>query len=581
MQPSLFKDDHPARLTLALSGVRVLMEANTPDESLVMMLSRLGVESEPQAGMISIHVKDLRLLRSLELESVLCDYLLSPIWRYTEHALDVDPALLEVVSGDLRLSWKSGSWSFDEVLDTNAVSALLASNLPFAASDHAWDFLSRFSNLPVAVATARKSPYGFYVLQSSKPQLLAAAPLPGLFRINQTTFGLSNAYERELLEAHGITVEPALSLSPPEIDNHALAGLSDSSHATALDVLEGLQKRSGVVLVSPHGASRRVSTLAALAALGATPVLVVAPPWGLWAYQRAASFLDIKDSIHVVTPTHLASMVTPPEFGSMIIDDPLSGQTSYNEAIARLDSIDTYKVAVCSSWPVSEQDQLFLLARVRPQEFDDKVPIAVRYPSMPHERFTEHLRPFVRRSVSASGSSSLTVEVLDLSLDIVDFLASNKLDPLEVSLVVSFGTPNRTSPKFASTISHINRCRQDKKRVVVLSIHEKFLDSVSKLMSPNKPIPLDASMDSDGLSLCLLSELPDLSGFDEVILVEWPNSISDLEAALAPPSYTSSKVTVLHMRGSIDDLLAASSLSSPLGSQFPAATLDWNSRTLF
>ena len=148
MQPSLFKDDHPARLTLALSGVRVLMEANTPDESLVMMLSRLGVESEPQAGMISIHVKDLRLLRSLELESVLCDYLLSPIWRYTEHALDVDPALLEVVSGDLRLSWKSGSWSFDEVLDTNAVSALLASNLPFAASDHAWDLISMCYSLP-------------------------------------------------------------------------------------------------------------------------------------------------------------------------------------------------------------------------------------------------------------------------------------------------------------------------------------------------------------------------------------------------------------------------------------------------
>ena len=295
MQPSLFKDEPPTSLTLALSGVRVLIEANTSDENLATMLSRLGVESEAQAGMLSIHVRDLRLLQSLQPESVLCDYLLSPIWRYTEHALDTEPAILEVVSGDLRLSWKSGSWSFDEVLDTNAVSALLASNLPFSVSDHAWDFLSRFSNLPVAVATARKSPYGFYVLQSSKPQLLAAAPLPGLFRINQTTFGLYNAYERELLEAHGISVEPSLSLSPPEIDNQALAGLSDSSHATALDVLECLQKRSGVVLVSPPGASRRVSTLAALAALGATPVLVVAPPWGLWAYKRAASFLDIKD----------------------------------------------------------------------------------------------------------------------------------------------------------------------------------------------------------------------------------------------------------------------------------------------
>jgi hypothetical protein len=172
------------------------------------------------------------------------------------------------------------------------------------------------------------------------------------------------------------------------------------------------------------------------------------------------------------------------------------------------------------------------------------------------------------------------VEVLDLSLDIVEFLASNKLDPLDVSLVVSFGTPNRTSPKFASTISHINRCRQNKKRVVVLSIHEKFLETVSKLMSPTKPIPLDASVDSDGLSLCLLSKLSDLSGFDEVILVEWPNSIVELEDALAPPSDTSSKVTVLHVRGSIDNLLAASSLVSPSGSNFPASTLDWNRRTV-
>lgn len=561
MQPALFKDEKPLRLTMALSGTRVLLEADVKDELLASAISRLGIELSYEIGMLSIHVRDLRLLRALHIESAVCDYLLSPLWAYSEFAHDSTPAVLEVVSGDLRLAWTSDTGRFDEVLDNQAIAALLASDLPFAASDQAWALLSRHSSLPVVVATARKSPYGFYLLQSSKPQLLAAAPLPGLFQVSHTVFGVSSAYEKELLSAPGVKVEKYLYTSKPEVDDSFLKDLSDSTHATALDVLECLQNRSGVVLVSPPGSSRRVSALAALAALGATPVLVVSPPWGVWAYRRAADFLGVKESVQAITPKQLTSMTAPPEFGSVIIDDPLLGQVSYNEAISRLDSVDTYKVAVCSSWPVSETEQLFLLARIRPQEFDDKVPVSLRYPHSPHERFTEHLRPFVRRSLSASGSSSLSVEVFDLPSLILEHIASNSLSFKEVSLSVSFGTPQHTSPKFAAAVSHINRCRQLGKTAVVLSVHRELLEALSGLMSPLDLLPLDASRSKDGLALCLMSkEIPDLSGFNEVILVEWPESIALLEKALANPGDSQSRIVILHARSSIDDVLAQDSL---------------------
>lgn len=576
MQPSLFLDDKPLKVTMALSGLRVLIEADTTQDDLSSALSRLGVEVSLLAGMVSIHIKDLPLLRALPLRSAVCDHLLTPLWRYTEAPASEEPAVLEELSGDLRLYWRSGGVVFDEVLDPQAVPALLASDLPFTASDQAWATLSRASSTPIVVATARMSPYGFYVLQSSKPQLLATAPLPGLFRISQTTFGVSSAYEKELLAAPGIRVTHSRTPSRTEIEDSYLANLSGSSHSTSLDVLECLSQRSGVVLVAPAGSSRRVATLAALAALDATPVLVVTPPWGVWAYQRAADFLHIRESVTAVTPRSLASMTAPPEFGSVVIDDPLSGQTAYNEAIARLDSIDTMKVAVCSSWPVSEQDQLFLLSRVRPQEFDDKTPIAVRYPLSPYERFTEHLQPFVRRAAHAPSFSSLSVEVVDPPQAMIDYLSSEKLPPLEVSRVVSAGSPSHVSPKFAAAVAHINNARAASRSVVVLSLHESVLFSISDLMSPLDRLPTDASKSRDGLSLALLdTKLPDLSKFQDIVLLEWPSSMIDLESSLPQPGDRSSKVTVIHMRNSIDDYLAQSSLAAASGSTFPAGPTVW------
>jgi hypothetical protein len=69
--------------------------------------------------------------------------------------------------------------------------------------------------------------------------------------------------------------------------------------------------------------------------------------------------------------------------------------------------------------------------------------------------------------------------------------------------------------------------------------------------------------------------IPDLSSIDEVVLLDWPLSSTMLDSALPPPHVPTPRVTVQHMRDTIDDRLAVRALRAKDPTALTAAEVEW------
>ena len=69
--------------------------------------------------------------------------------------------------------------------------------------------------------------------------------------------------------------------------------------------------------------------------------------------------------------------------------------------------------------------------------------------------------------------------------------------------------------------------------------------------------------------------IPDLSSIDEVVLLDWPLSTSLLDNALPPPHVPTPRVTVQHMRDTIDDRLAVRALRTKDPTALTKGEIEW------
>jgi hypothetical protein len=596
----LERPSEPVVLHLSLGGLLVLADApGGRDGAVWTRLADCSVNvQEYEGGGIAFPVAELRRLAALPDDATVhVDSALAPLWQaVTMPPEDKLPLTLERTPSGLALRWRAGNLTRFVEVRPESVPALLACDIPFVAAPDAWVRLRECTRLPVQAGRAKVNLDGFIEIMSSKPQLLEAAPLPGLFRLDDTHFGVALAYADAVDDAPGILWDgprPEPDRGPRLLPELTMP-LSAHASADLRALTERLAASHAAAVVWDPGLGRRILTLAALEALEAWPALIVTAPAGIWMWQRHLALLGRTGSLssddadaRIVTYLDLARGAGVGDPTAVVFDEPGSGEgatAAARRGCQRLHGVlDAYRVAVCSTWPDSDPDaQVAIMAMLRPGEFRTDIPLAIRYPLRPVERAGEHagayltrrhaddpgrdVTEFRRSSVHVVSPTEAQTEALARLLTELD--QGTDPQPLlsQALAVATVGTAHTTSPKLAAAIELTRAAVLDGKRVAIVTRHRGVATLLPVLLSPVQVAVADASSGQRGVDdtataqVCLLrfeTTLPSLAGFDEVVVLDYPWSTAVLDAAAGPPAGPGpSQVTVVHAAGTVDDRLA-------------------------
>jgi hypothetical protein len=592
----------PLELHLSLAGLLVLTDAPGGRAGAVWSnLASVGIPVEPyDGGGVAFPVRHLANLTALpEFVTVRVDRTLAPLWDVVSNPPDANlPVTLERdARGGLWVRWRSGNLPHTTSLDPESAPAFLGSDIAFVAAPDAWVRLRELSRLPVQAGRAKLNLDGFIEIYSSKPQLVEAAPIPGLFRLDETHFGVALGYADSIDAAPGFTWDgprphpetaPAhLPELPVSLSGHASSDLSHLAGHLA-------ESRAAAVVWDP-GLGRRIITLAAVEALEAWPALIVTAPAGVWIWHRHLALVgrrgalsDPEADARIVTYLDLARGAAVGDPAAIIFDDPGVGEGALPAArkgCLRLGGVlDAYRVAVCSSWPDKDPElQVQIMSLLRPGEFRADVPLALRYPLRPAERAAEHAAAYLtRRRSSDPGrdrteyrrSSVHTVEPTAAQMEHAARLLTeleNGAAPSEVLReymeLVSLGSTHATSPKLAAALEIAGQAALRGSRIAVLTRHRGAASLLSVLLTPHRTAVVEPSAGQHGVDaaraaadvvvVVFSTSLPGLHGFDEVLVLDYPWSLATLDEAVGPPAGPGPReVTVLHAPGTVDDRLA-------------------------
>lgn len=583
----------PQSLTLTVTGHQVLVTVDDgADDAAAAQLANAGVtvSLSPERG-LSFPVRQLMLLRRLP-ENV------------TYHGFGAARGLIEMVrrpavegtpaelrfdaTGELTVVWFDGRADLSEMLEPVMVPAFLAAEIPFVADQPTWDELLRHSRLPVVVGHVNVNLDGFVEIRTARSQRVESSPLPGLFRIDDTHYGMPLPLAAAVDRVPGFVWEdtrPGGDAAPRLLPPLPLA-VSGHIARDLPELLDRLATYRSQLVVWPSGLGRRILALAAMEALDAYPLMVATSPHALWVWQRhmdmfgrSASLLGFDADVHLVTYRDAA---TRPFLGSptaVIFDDltdPTNVPAAWLPGLRRFAADpDMLRLACCSSFPTDAEQAVAVLGVLRPTEFRPEVPLPLRYPLHPDRRALEHARSYVMERAPLSEASPMTFrrsEVVTCEPNERQRLEMERIlgfyeDPHEIlsrlSECVSLGTGAAPSPKVVRAAELVRGALERGASVAVAVRHPGSARLLKGLLRP-LPVevveaPAACHPTSGQATICRFdTTLSDLSRFDEVVFLDYPFSGSLIEAAVGSAAAADgpSVVTVVHMRNSLDDRLA-------------------------
>jgi hypothetical protein len=585
----------PATIDLALAGMIVLVTAGNDREDLaVAYLTAVGVTvAIDDTRGITFPALQLGKLRDLpERVTVRADEQLRPVAELlrSERPDGVPAALRLDDHGRFELSWFDGIQHHDETLDPSAAPLLLHAEIPLVSTPDAWQALTAASHIPPSTGTARVNMDGFVEVTTTRPQLVEAAPVRAMFRVDERTFGVPMPYVADLDRIHGFTwdgprptVERASSTLP------ALQIPLSRHHRTDLrQLIDDLTSWRAQIIWWDSGLGRRVLALAALEALEAWPALVVAGPANVWAWTRHCDLIGRSFAmthqdadVHLITYRDLAGRRDLRAPGAIILDDVFSDEVSaapVRAGLRRLAALDAVRVAVTSDWPDDRTEVLDVMSLLRPGEFRSGVPIGRRYPGDATQAFDQHVDAYLSRRSGRDDNDPTrfrrsTVVKVEASVAQVAaqsgvYSSAGTQDPraqlARLLEIASAGPPSALSPKVAATIDRARRAVDAGRRVAIATRHRRvatMLTASLRSMSGVTVTQTDAAAgapDSDVVVVRFDDVLPDLRSYDVVVLVDYPWSMDEIDNAVGAASDSSGVdvVLVVHAAGTVDDRLA-------------------------
>lgn len=568
------------RLRLVLRGLVVFVTSDDGDsQATASHLQAAGLRVEvDDLGLVSFPVADLRGILELPPRViVLADERVEALLNLLRGLQANDTIIISKDSNEvLNLSWVSPTGERNEPLAVTAAAALLVLNVPVVADPATWDFIHSASVLPVLRARARVNLDGFIEITTPVAQHLESLPLHGLFRIDESRFGIPLSCLRELDQIPGLVWDgphPSAYASPPIVGEVPLV-LSTASRAQLRLLVDRLALSRSQAVVWPRGSGRRVFCLAATEALDAFPLLVLCLPSRLWLWHRhlelagrRAQYSNLTADVRVLPYTHMSDV----EIGSpagLILDDldvALGTVPGLSTTLHRLDgSVDTVRLGCSTTLPATPTALLSYFSALRPVEFRDDLPAAARYPAPVEENLRRHGEVYVlkhhavadtvtfrRSSVDVVESSPALSRALGSQPDLLGASMRARRERAELLLRwCSEGTDEVLSPKIGRAVQLTKEHLRNGQTVTVLvgSIRAQHL--IMQLVRPAHPEALRFQVGPP--------KRGDLCATDAVVILEYPRSFSALDdfVVAAADSRGPRDVTLLHVQDTIEDRLA-------------------------
>jgi hypothetical protein len=579
----------PQQLLLTLSGIQVMAVPRDDDTDLaVAYLTAAGatVQLDEIRGPL-FPVRELpRLLRLPGQVDVTATHPVDVLWELVKTP-PVGDAPVTVTIEDretLNLSWPAhGDVEFNEAFPLSAAAALMALETPLVAQPDAWDAFIQATSLPVVLARARVNLDGFVELTSPVPHQLEVAPIPALFRVDDTHFGLPLAYADRLDGLPGVVWEhrpPSYDRAPRQVPDLPFE-LSPHGLEDLRGLVAGLASTRGQAVVWDHGLGRRIFCLAAVEMLQAFPLLVVTSPSSMWAWLRhlelvgrSATLSHDRGDVHILTYRDLAARPRLASPASVIFDDLDVVQRQTPEllkSLHRLDGlVDAYRIAASVSFPTDLDDIVGYMSVLRPVEFRSDVPALLRYPVNAEQRLTEHVECYRSRRVAGSTPQPRfrrsSTEVLEAPQSTLDALEAARRDHrsaphllAELLGIVSAGPSHAIGPKVVRAAEILSDARRADRRAAVVTRHDQTARVLAGLLRPLKPEVVRSATPSGEVAIIHAEKsLPDLRSYAVVVFVDYPVNLGMIDDAVGRASDPSGpeEVIMLHLAGTIDDRLA-------------------------
>jgi hypothetical protein len=285
--------------------------------------------------------------------------------------------------------------------------------------------------------------------------------------------------------------------------------------------------------------------------------------------------------VQIITYRDLATRRVLSSPASLILDELDRVPQEHMEALRRLDGVlDAYRIGCCSTFPDDPAEGVRMMSALRPAEFRSDVPLLSRYPMRPEVRAREHVAAYVSRRAqdgSSHGFRRSSVELLEPTTEqvkAVDTALDVSVRPMSDALaeglqVVSAGTGSSTGPKIARAVELARDAVREEASVVLVTRHSRTAQMIRIALRPLQVDVVehyDRSLKPEPGKVVVVvrpdGRLPDLRGFERVVLLDYMWSSLAVEAAVGSAGDESGPLSVvqLHLRLPLDDrcaLLAA------------------------
>ena len=555
-------------MELRLTGLTVVVEADDL-ELAAAHLAAVGVQAtrDDVRGLL-FPVRELSRVVALP-SQVQCrgEGPMAALLEIVDHppAVDTPIRIDRDPTGDLLLVWTDGSVRRETVIPSSAGPAVTSLGLSHVASADVWPVLSG-SLVPLPAGSARVNLDRYVEITAVSPQRVESSPLPALWRIDGTHYGLPLSYADALDKVGGFTwqsAKPVLDAPPRDLVEPGFP-LSPHVAADLRTLVDGLSRDRARAIVWREGLGRRMFALAAVECLNSYPLLVVCGPWALWPWRRNLALIG-RDGEDAQVVTYEELRFWRGEQPSAVIYDDLNRfcdeVATPGSPLRRFDaSLDLVRIAVAPGLPEGPDAVCSFMSVLRPAEFDPSVPTALRYPGDPVRRSREHAGAYISvRSQPAHGRTSFRRSTVEL-IDVPDRLRVALETAPDQGQIISSGSADVLSPKLARAAEMVTTSKV--RRIVVATSSERSARLLESLLLPLRAARLHAGqIPTDGVSIARFGgDIPlgrfHLQGVDEVIVLDWPDDSREIDLAVGGPDSGPARVVVLHLAGTIDDRAA-------------------------
>lgn len=583
----------PQRMRISLRGQSILLAPDDGDsQRAAAYLQSVGIRATiDEVGLLTFPAADLDRLLDLPDRVVLLPT--GDVGTLLHLLGSPEGSVLVTLDSPrvLNVSWVDATGECNEPLDVASTPALLSLGVPVVADQETWSALHAASALPEVLARARVNLDGFVELTTTVPQQVESLALPGLFRIDETRFGLSLAAVRHLDAIPGVLWDGTVpSYDPPPADVGSLPlVLSQASRSHLRFLVERLAFSRSLAVVWPRGTGRRVFSLAAIESLDAYPLGILCRPALLWAWRRHLDLLGRRPSlltggdVRLVPYSESHRIVEGPPPASLILDD-LEKLVAVPGGLARIASqlapleadADVIRLAVSSSLPDDLEDVYAFFASLRPGEFRVGVPAVSRYASPSEPRLREHAELYVLRHAGRADTSTFRRS------EVVSVPCDESLGRILADLPDPGESPVRRRETLAQTLTLLREGGDDH-----IGVKTPYaLDIMKEALSRGERVTVFTGSTrcsrilrgllggQDTAKLTLLETVPGRPvESDLVLVIEYPKAFTILDDAVveASDSQGPTRVVLIHVEDSVEDRLAVLALvrSELAGSRDP------------